>query len=228
MVDNSFVVTETSLRTPVFDLSASDAAVLRFSSYFFFDFLETISVEVSTDGGATWVEAWAEVGVIHDPYRIVLDLSAFTAGHASVMLQFRYDSNGQPEGNLWQIDDIELEVFEAAAQPQDLPGPATNPNPADGAAALGLHTDIDWAAGSQTNSHDVYFGTAFPLGDGEYRGNQPGTVYDPGPLTPDTTYHWRVDEVNAEGSMPGCTWSFTTQGEPPEIIHVSGFESDGN
>ncbi|MGK2925599.1 MAG: S8 family serine peptidase, partial [Lysobacterales bacterium] len=84
MVDNSYVVTETSLRTPVFDLSGSDAAVLRFSSYFFFDFFETISVDVSTDGGTTWVEAWAEVGVIHDPYRIVLDLSAYLAGQASV------------------------------------------------------------------------------------------------------------------------------------------------
>jgi hypothetical protein len=41
----------------------------------------------------------------------------------------------------------------------------------------------------------------------------------------DTTYYWRVDEVNDEGSIPGCTWSFTTQGEPPEVIQSSGFES---
>jgi hypothetical protein len=228
MVDNNYVVTETSLRTPIFDLSSSDAAVLRFSSYFFFDFFETIGVDVSTDGGATWTEAWMEVGVIHDPYRIVLDLSAYLAGQTSVMLQFRYDSNGQPEGNLWQIDDIELEVFEAAAQPQDLPGPAGSPSPTDGAAGLGLHTDIEWTAGPQTDSHAVYFGTANPLGASEFRGNQPGTVYDPGPLAVATTYYWRVDEVNAEGPLRGCTWSFTTQGEPPEIIHSSGFESGGN
>jgi hypothetical protein len=228
MVDNNYVDTETALRTPVFDLSDSDAVVLRFSSYFFFDFLETINVDVSTSGGATWTEAWQQVGVIHDPYRIVLDLSAYLAGHASVMLRFRYDSNGELQGNLWQLDDIELEVFEAAAQPQDLPGPAGSPNPADGASGLGLDTDIEWTAGPQTDSHEVYFGTAIPLGAGEYRGSQPGTGYDPGPLTVDTIYYWRVDEVNADGNMPGCTWSFTTQGEPPEIIHSSGFESGGN
>lgn len=119
-------------------------------------------------------------------------------------------------------------MFTATAQPEDLPGPAGSPNPADGAAGLGLDTDVEWAAGAQTDSHDVYFGTAYPLGAGEYRGNQQGTIYDPGPLTVDTTYYWRVDEVNAAGSMPGCTWSFTTAGEAPEVIHSDGFESDGN
>jgi hypothetical protein len=229
MVDNNFTNrTVTSLRTPVLDLSGSDAAVLRFSSYFFWDLLESINVDISTNGGATWSEAWTQVGTIHDPYRIVLDLSAVIAGHATSMVRFRYDTNGVAEGNLWQIDDIELEGFTATAQAEDLPGPAGSPNPADGAAGLGLDADVEWTADPEADSHDVYFGTAYPLGASEYRGNQQGTAYDPGPLTVDTTYYWRVDEVNAEGSMPGCTWSFTTQGAAPEVIHSDGFESDGN
>ena len=228
MVDNNFTnQTETSLRTPVFDLSSADATVLRFSSYFFFDLLESINVEVSTNGGTDWTPVWQDVGEIHDPSRIVLDLSGPIAGQANVMLRFRYDTNGVGEGNLWQIDDIQLEVFDAQGQPENLPDPAGSPSPGDGASDVGLGAGIGWAAGTAADSHDVFFGTASPLDPSDFQGNQPGTAFDPGPLAAGTTYYWRVDEVNAEGSVRGCTWSFTTLAAPSEIIYNDGFEDEG-
>ena len=224
MVDNNFTnQTVTSLQTPVLDLSTFDAAILRFSSYFFFDLLESINVEVSTDGGSNWTLAWENIGEIHDPRRIVLDLSDPIAGESNVMLRFRYDSNGDTQGNLWQVDDVELEAFQPPGGMGTPPGPATGPSPADGAELAGLDTDLSWGAGAGTVSHDVYFGTAFPLGVAQFQGNQPGTTFDPGPLAADTTYFWRIDEVNAQGSTRGCTWSFTTHGAS-EMIIISGFE----
>jgi hypothetical protein len=229
LVDNDAAVTDTSLRTASLDLSAAAAAVLRFSSYYFFDELETIGVEVSTDGGSTWVEGWVNPeGYNHPPSRIVIDLTAVAAGHADVMLQFHFDSNDVPQGNLWQIDDVQLEAFEAGAGSENLPGPATGPSPGDGASGLAPDSVLAWAAGAQALSHDVYFGTVNPLGEAEFRGNQSEATYDPGALASSTTYYWRIDEVNAEGRVPGCTWSFTTEGEPPEIITQDGFESGGN
>ena len=228
MVDNNTAVTETMLRTAVIDLSGAAAAVLRFSSYYFFDELETISVDVSTDGGVSWVEGWRNAdGNIHDPSRIVTDLSGSIAGESNVMLQFHFNSNGVPQGDLWQIDDIQLEAFEATTPLENLPDPASGPIPADGATGVEPGSDIAWTAGLQTDSHDVYFGTASPLGAGEFRGNQVETSYEPGPLDLNTTYFWRVDEVNAEGTKRGCTWSFTTQGQPDEIIFRDGLEGDG-
>ena len=228
MVDNNYInQTETSLRTPVLDLSAAVGAVLRFSSYFFFDLLESINVDVSTNGGADWTQVWQDVGEIHDPKRVVLDLSASLAGQANAMVRFRYDTNGVGEGNLWQIDDVELEVFSAQGQTANLPGPADSPNPDDGASGVGPGVSIGWGPGTAANSHDIYFGTAVPLGPGDFRGNQSGTTFDPGPLTEGTTYYWRIDEVNAEGSVRGCTWSFTTLPGPSAILFSDGFEGGG-
>jgi hypothetical protein len=158
---------------------------------------------------------------------MVIDLTAFIAGQADVMLQFSFNSNGLPQGNLWQIDDIQLEAFGAAAEPEELAGPASAPIPADDAAGLATDLVLAWAAGAQTNSHDVYFGTVNPLGEAQFRGNQAGSTYDPGTLTAATTYYWRIDEVNDNGRLPGCTWSFTTGAEPPEVILQDGFEGDG-
>ena len=114
-----------------------------------------------------------------------------------------------------------------AADPADLPGPATAPVPADGAIGQGLDVQLGWVAGAQTDSFDVYFGTAFPLDEGDLQGNQPGTTYNPGPLLPGTTYYWRVDGENDVGIARGCTWSLETEPGEQELIMSDGFEGAG-
>ena len=146
------------------DLRDNDVAILRFRSYFQFDELESINVDTSTNGGANWTNVWQWQGFNPFPTQYVLDLSEDIAGQSSVMLRFRYNTYGGPQGNLWQIDDIELEVFGGA----ELPGPATNPVPADGATGLGLDTDLAWTPDALADSHDVYFGTSIPLGGGDF------------------------------------------------------------
>jgi hypothetical protein len=225
MVDNEYVQSLTHLRTPVLDFSGYQSVVVRFSSYYFFDELETINVDVSTDGGTFWVQAWQNrPGFNHTPFRAVLDLSSFIAGQANVMLRFRFDSEGGPQGNLWQIDDIELEAFAAPTLLEELPAPAIVPTPADGAGAVDTNSQVSWLAGSQANSHDVYFGTGYPLDGTDFRGNQTGTTFVPGLLTPDTTFFWRIDEVNEHGTTKGCTWSFTTKADTSGKIFSDGFE----
>ena len=71
--------------------------------------------------------------------------------------------------------------------------------------------DLSWAAGSGATSHDVYFGTSSP---GTFRGNQAGTTFDTGTMANSTTYYWRIDEKNANGTTTGDVWSFTTAAAP--------------
>jgi len=88
-----------------------------------------------------------------------------------------------------------------------LPGSASNPSPANGATNVNINANLGWSAGSDTTSHEVYFG-------GVPQGSQAGTSFDPGTLAYATAYNWRIDEVNAADTTTGSTWSFTTEDAP--------------
>jgi RHS repeat-associated protein len=72
---------------------------------------------------------------------------------------------------------------------------------------------LSWTAGTGGTSGDVYFGTDPTPDAGEFKGNQVGTMYNPGILTPSTVYYWRIDEKNSCGTTTGNVWSFTTEPE---------------
>ncbi|MEM7305416.1 MAG: M43 family zinc metalloprotease [Planctomycetota bacterium] len=118
---------------------------------------------------------------------------------------WRIDSvngSGTTTGNTWN--------FTTTSSPT-LPGKATNPSPASGAGGVSTTSNINWTAGSGATSHDVYFGTDSTPDAGEFQGNQTGTSFNPGALTGNTTYYWRIDSVNSTGTTGGDVWSFTTQ-----------------
>ena len=200
-----------SLRTPLLDLSLNDAAVLRFNSQHNYDTWETLNVDASTDGGTSWFNQWTYQGFNPFPTLNVVDLSGAIAGQSNVMLRFRYDSWLSYSGDYWQIDDVQLEVFGGDPPPGDPPGQASSPNPADGATGISTSASLGWTAGTDTDSHDVYFGTSTTPA---FQGNQGGTGFDPGTLANGTTYYWRVDEVNADGTTTGLVWSFNTEAAP--------------
>lgn len=98
------------------------------------------------------------------------------------------------------------------------PGPASHPNPPDGAAPVNITADLGWKAGRGATSHDVYFGTSNPP---PFIRNQPYTIYDPGTMDYITMYYWRIDEVNKWGTTMGPVWSFTTIMSPPPLGQAS-------
>jgi P pilus assembly chaperone PapD len=102
------------------------------------------------------------------------------------------------------------------------PGQASSPNPADSATDVSVDADLSWTAGSGSTSSDVYFGTSSP---GTFQGNQTETTFDPGIMANDTTYYWRIDEINAAGTTTGVVWSFTTESAPSTLPWTDGFES---
>ncbi|MHC4739510.1 MAG: LamG-like jellyroll fold domain-containing protein [Planctomycetota bacterium] len=102
------------------------------------------------------------------------------------------------------------------------PGQAANPSPADSATDVSIDADLSWTAGTDSTSSDVYFGTTSP---GAFQGNQTVTTFEPGTMANDTTYYWRIDEINAAGTTTGLVWNFTTESAPAFLPWTDGFES---
>jgi hypothetical protein len=88
-----------------------------------------------------------------------------------------------------------------------------------------------WTAGEKALKHNVYLGTdaaavenATTASAGIYRGQQDlaANSYVPSeaPLVWNSTYYWRIDEVNAADTWKGSLWSFTTA----NFVVVDDFE----
>jgi predicted outer membrane repeat protein len=114
------------------------------------------------------------------------------------------NTSGKTTGAVWR--------FTTAGSPPPPPGQASNPCPADGATGINITSDLSWTASPCATSHDVYFGTSNPP---MFIGNQTATTFDPSTMAYETTYFWRIDEVNPSGTNVGTVWTFTTYSKPP-------------
>ncbi len=119
---------------------------------------------------------------------------------------------------------------------------ATHPVPAHGAADVPRDAALGWRPGQFANTHDVYFGTSFEDVNAAGRQSPPGvlvsqdqkgTTFESAALLEfDTTYYWRIDEVNAAPDytiFKGEVWSFTTEpvGYPiANVVATSNGASD--
>ncbi|MHC4395701.1 MAG: DNRLRE domain-containing protein [Planctomycetota bacterium] len=126
---------------------------------------------------------------------------------------------GTTTGTVWSFTTI------AAAS---VPGQATSPNPANSATEVSITADLSWTAGTDSTSSDVYFGTDSSPDSGEDQGNQTATTFEPGTLNNDTTYYWRIDEINAQGTTTGSVWSFTTVASGGQVTEEFGDAADSN
>ncbi len=130
------------------------------------------------------------------------------------------------DGNGWQDPSLWATALLVAGNK------AGAPEPADGALHPDIWATLRWIAGPTAVSHDVYIGTDPDAVENathdseEFRGNQtlnyivvgfPGFPYPEG-LVPGTTYYWRIDEINAEGTVyKGVVWSFSI---PPKTAYA--------
>ncbi len=121
----------------------------------------------------------------------------------------------------WRVDEVEVDgttihtgdiwSFTAASST------AHSPDPPNGAKYVPTDLTLSWGTGATAITHDVYFGTdqaAVAGGTGStFKGNQVGTSYTPAGLANDTTYYWRIDEVEAGGAKKykGEVWNFRTR-----------------
>ncbi|MCJ7693405.1 MAG: LamG domain-containing protein, partial [Sedimentisphaerales bacterium] len=147
----------------------------------------------------------------------------------------------------WRVDEVN-DTYSGPNPPPDgrwkgnvwsfyTTGFALNPDPADGAANVPLTAILTWTAGTDAESHDVYFGTDYDnvtnanTSSSEYRpprlslGNE---SYDAGAnenLQLGEKYYWRIDEITDGGTriIKGDIWTFTVA----EFLIIEDMESYG-
>ncbi|MBL7145414.1 MAG: hypothetical protein ISS76_14360 [Phycisphaerae bacterium] len=199
-----------------------DGFSVRWSGQVEAAFTETYTFYTRTDEGVRfWVEGrqlvdnWVDRSPIEDKAAINL-----IAGQIYGIVMEYYENEGGAVAELrWSSQRTPKQIIPQAAL--SLPVMASGANPMSGSSDLKQDTVLTWGAGDFAESHEVYFGTdeeavrnADPSSP-EYKGTRAlgSESYDPGVLQWDTTYYWRVDEINNNnpGSpWVGGVWSFTT------------------
>jgi hypothetical protein len=94
-----------------------------------------------------------------------------------------------------------------------LPVAVSTPSPENGAVNVVWKPALSWEASLNADSYDIYLGSDNPP---PLLTNQATTEYQPDTLEDGTTYYWRIDGRNANGTTEGTLWSFTT-----ELDHTS-------
>jgi hypothetical protein len=133
----------------------------------------------------------------------------------------------------WRVDEFDgIATYKGHVWSFTTQGAVGSPEPSNDAVNVKQTPILSWTAGVFAASHQVYFGsdadavknadTSSP----EYKGTRDlgSENYDAGNLQWNTTYYWRIDEVNnanADSPWKGNIWSFTTA----NFLIVDDFES---
>ncbi len=137
-----------------------------------------------------------------------------TAGQQHTLEMWYYEGSGFAVARLhWESPTIQPRQVIPGGLLQ-LPLMALEPDPADGAIEVPKTPTLSWTPGYSASTHDVYFSAEQQavIEGNAFIGNQAETSYSPSGLSKSTTYYWRVDEVETDGTTKhtGGVWSFMT------------------
>ncbi len=178
--------------------------------------LQNVTIEYSTDG-ADWIvlgEYVFQPGTELDTYQhnTTVDFGGVMAKYVKLNVQSNF--SGRASYGLSEVRFLHTPVV------------AREPEPAAGATDVGPDVTLEWRAGREAASHDIYF-------DVDEQAVADGTAlldtvavntYELDTLDLGTTYYWKVTEVN-EAETPSAwdsdVWDFTT----PDYLVVDDAES---
>jgi hypothetical protein len=120
------------------------------------------------------------------------------------------DANGSLSGTEWSFTTTPAPCLTVPSTP-------AAPTPASGTTAVSINQNLSWGGGNSqcpglTATYDIYFGTTSPPPFDHNNGTS--KAWDPGTLSYQTSYYWRIVAKDANGSTAGSQWSFTTAPAP--------------
>ena len=179
---------------------------------------------VTDDGIRLWIDGqqiidnWTDHGNTEDTGDITL-----AAGRQYEIILEYYENGGGAVCELsWESPAIAREAIPSQYLSIERPFPR-KPDPADGAIIKKTWIPLSWEPGDYAASHNIYIGEdsdEVQAGAGDtFRVNQTNADYAvgfiefpyPDGLEKGTTYYWRIEDVEADGTTThsGPVWSFT-------------------
>ena len=136
------------------------------------------------------------------------------------------------EWYLWEGSDYMIRcVVELGGGANNPPNTPSNPSPVNHATGVSISADLSWTGGDpdvgDTVTYDVYFGTG--ASPSLVSNDQTATSYDPGTLSSDTKYYWKIVATdNHAASTTGPVWDFTTGGAAEDCPWLSEDPTSGS
>jgi len=133
---------------------------------------------------------------------------------------------GQAWDQIWVMDNLKITQISP-------PTKSYNPDPPNGATNVYVDAIFSWTPGFYADKHDIYLGTDFNDVSDANRDNPMGVLdaqdyigntYEPNNLQFNTTYYWRIDDVNDPNIYKGSVWSFTVAEE--YLAEIIVYEND--
>jgi subtilisin family serine protease/N-acetylneuraminic acid mutarotase len=162
---------DTTLTSPVVDLSGVETATLQFNTYLIGTYNPApahVYVELSVDNGESWVAVWEKDKVSVSGSLQTLAVPQ-AAGKSQVQLRFRYTGGGR---NTWQVDNVNLGRRSCVPQPVGLvAGQVTDANTSAGlngvkvAATSGTPTATSKGTPDDTALGDGFYTLIAPSGE---------------------------------------------------------------
>ncbi len=202
------------------DGNHAPAAVLATS-----DVISGASITTNTDGEEVTFTFAAEYEVTQGvEYAIVCEITGASAfngfgwfgDNGQGLYRGYYEDIANP-GNWKVFPNLSLwyQVWSGA-----LPSKPTSPTPTDTDTGIALNeSELSWTAGANTDTFNVYFGESGSevlVAEGQDVSDENWAI-PLGSLVYGTTYGWRIDAVNINGTTTGDTWTFTTLTFAPPV-----------
>ncbi|MBN2315813.1 MAG: hypothetical protein JXM79_17925, partial [Sedimentisphaerales bacterium] len=156
------------------------------------------------------IEYQAKIDLVAGPCPVVMEIGNVAGGG--------YGGGDNMQAQLsWSNPTLGKEIIPQTALL--LPVWAARPNPANRAENVRQTPILRWTAGMDAAKHQIYLGTdenavfSADTSAPEYKGEKDlgDEKYDTSQLDSNTTYYWRVDEVDGAGTvLKGEVWMFTT------------------
>ncbi|MBN2391400.1 MAG: hypothetical protein JXR84_11785 [Anaerolineae bacterium] len=187
-------------------------------------------VEVSTDGGGTWVNVATYTGQNTNWTNEQVGLRNF-AGITNLRLRFRLVSDDSITYDGWYIDDVRilegqtirdyrtylplvLRNYVPSQATNHPPNPPTAPSPSDDDTNQSVNINLTWTGGDPDGdnvTYDIYFEADDSTPDALLCNNVTSAFCDPGTLSYGTHYYWYVVATDEHGATTtGPVWDFTT------------------